>query len=244
MSLIINVPVLEDNNNNALISFLGDSKSNLVYINDFVEQVNKYYRSIRSRKKNIKIQDVMRKQSFTEFAIALEAGVTGTIPVTLLENAIKDDKGRIINIAELCPTVIKTKKTGRNEHRGTWLHKNLFLVMLSGVDGFIAKRVQDILIEHDVFGTRNKFSSAHKLLGDAINQNPAFPKYKDVYTNVGRVVKKHFDYEDINNVSVETLEKRKKVTEEIATLTRYGHLNDYYAVKAFVERRVIEGELV
>ena len=244
MSLIINVPVIEDNNSNAIISFLGDSKTDLVYINDFVEQVNEYYRSIRSRKKNIKIQDVMRKQNFTEFAIAFEAGVTGIMPMTLLENATRDSSNRITNISELCPNVIKTKKTGKNEHRGTWMHKSLFLVMLSSIDGFIANKVQNILIEHDIFGTRNKFSDAHKLLGNAIKQNLIFDKNAHVFTNVGKVIKKHLEYKNINDIPVETLEKRKQITEEIAILTKYGHLNSYGDVKGFVETKVLEGELV
>jgi hypothetical protein len=124
------------------------------------------------------------------------------------------------------------------------MHKRLVLVLLSGIDGFIANKVQNILIEHDVFGTRNKFSSAHKLLGDAIEQNQAFPKNQHVYCNVNKVVKNHLEYKDINNIPVETLGKRKQITEELAVLTKYGFLNDYYAIKEFVNTKVIDGKLV
>lgn len=106
---LINVPVLADNNNNTLISFLGDSKSNLVYITDFVKQLNEYYPSIRKRKQAIRLEDHMRGKSFTESAIAIESETSGNFPEGILQNATKDNKGRITNIAELCPTVIKTK---------------------------------------------------------------------------------------------------------------------------------------
>ena len=106
MSLIINVPVLEDNNNNALISFLGDSKSNLVYITDFVKQINEYYVSIRKRKQPIRLDTAMTKKLFTESAIALEAELTGKSGHGISVSAVLDNKGRITNIAELCPTVI------------------------------------------------------------------------------------------------------------------------------------------
>jgi hypothetical protein len=242
MSLIINVPVIQDNSNNTIISFLGDSKSNLVYITDFIKQINEYYVSIRKRKQTIRLDTAMSKKSFTESAIALEADLSGNFPDGILQNATKDNKGRITNISELCPTAIKTKSRGAN--KGTWMHKRLVLVLLSGIDGFIANKVQNILIEHDVFGTRNKFSSAHKLLGDAIEQNKAFPKNHHTYCNVNKVVKNHLEYTNINNIPVETLEKRKQITEELATLTKYGFLNDYYAIKEFVNTKVIEGELV
>lgn len=242
MSLIINVPVVEDNNSNTIISFLGDSKTDLVYITDFVKQINEYYVSIRKRKKTIRLDDHMRSKLFTESAIALESDLTGNFPDGILQNATKDNKGRITNIAELCPTVIKTKNRGDN--KGTWMHKRLVLVLLSGIDGFIANKVQTILIEHDVFGTRNKFSDAHKLLGNAIEQNKVFPKNHHVYCNVGRVIKKHLEYENINNIPVETLERRKKVTEELTTLIKYEYLNSYDDVKGFVNNKILEGELV
>lgn len=242
MSLIINVPVIEDNNSNAIISFLGDSKTDLVYITDFVKQINEYYVSIRKRKKTIRLEDHIRSKLFTESAVALESDLTGNFPDGILQNATKDNKGRITNIAELCPTVIKTKSRGDN--KGTWMHKRLVLVLLSGIDGFIANKVQNILIEHDVFGTRNKFSDAHKLLGNAIKQNLIFDKNAHVFTNVGKVIKKHLEYKNINDIPVETLEKRKQITEEIAILTKYGHLNSYEDVKGFVETKVLEGELV
>lgn len=242
MSLIINVPVLEDNNNNALISFLGDSKSNLVYITDFIKQINEYYVSIRKRKQPIRLNTAMTKKLFTESAIALESELTGKSADVIYVTATKDEQGRIANISELCPTVIKTKSRGAN--KGTWMHKRLVLVLLSGIDGFIANKVQNILIEHDVFGTRNKFSSAHKLLGDAIEQNQAFPKNQHIYCNVNKVVKNHLEYTNINDIPVETLEKRKQITEELATLTKYGFLNSYQEVKEFVNTKVIEGELV
>lgn len=242
MSLIINVPVLEDNNSNTIISFLGDSKTDLVYITDFVKQINEYYVSIRKRKKTIRLEDHIRSKLFTESAVALESDLTGNFPDGILQNATKDNKGRITNIAELCPTVIKTKSRGDN--KGTWMHKRLVLVLLSGIDGFIANKVQKILIEHDVFGIRNKFSSAHKLLGDAIEQNKAFPKNHHVYCNVNKVVKNHLEYKDINNIPVETLEKRKQITEELTVLTKYGYLNSYQEVRDFVNAKVIEGELV
>ena len=149
MSLIINVPVLEDNNNNALISFLGDSKSNLVYITDFIKQINEYYVSIRKRKQPIRLNTAMTKKLFTESAIALESELTGKSADVIYVTATKDEQGRIANISELCPTVIKTKSRGAN--KGTWMHKRLVLVLLSGIDGFIANKVQNILIEHDVF---------------------------------------------------------------------------------------------
>ncbi|WGZ92650.1 MAG: hypothetical protein QJT81_12320 [Candidatus Thiothrix putei] len=122
MSLIINVPVLEDNNNNALISFLGDSKSNLVYITDFIKQINEYYVSIRKRKKTIRLDDHMRNKLFTESAIALEADLTGNFPDMILSEATKDNKGRIANISELCPTVIKTKSRGANKGKRPFQH--------------------------------------------------------------------------------------------------------------------------
>jgi hypothetical protein len=242
MSLIINVPVIQDNSNNTLISFLGDSKSNLVYITDFVKQLNEYYVSIRKRKQTIRLDTAMSKKSFTESAIALEAELTDKSVHAICGSEIKDSSGRITNIAELCPTAIKTKNRGAN--KGTWMHKRLVLVLLSGIDGFIANKVQNILIEHDVFGTRNKFTSAHKILGAAIDQNEAFPKNTHTYCNVNKVVKNHLEYTNINNIPVETLEKRKQITEELATLTKYGFLNDYYAIKEFVNTKVIEGELV
>ena len=242
MSLIINVSVIEDNNSNAIISFLGDSKTDLVYITDFVKQINEYYVSIRKRKQTIRLDTAMTKKLFTESAVALEAELTGKSVHVISGSEIKDNKGRITNIASLCPTVIKTKSRGDN--KGTWMHKRLVLVLLSGIDGFIANKVQNILIEHDVFGTRNKFSDAHKILGNAIKQNQAFPKNSHVFKNVGKVIKKHLLYENINDIPVETLEKRKQITEEIAILTKYGHLNSYQDVKGFVETKVIEGELV
>ena len=234
---IINIPItgIGDLIN---FSFRGQTQTGLIHLNDVLEFMNTNYRHPLTGKKPGKkrIDDILSSRKFIEEAIALHCFNTGEILPPGISGMIKTgSKNRVVGIESLKLSTIKKLK---GSHSGTYIHFSLLLTILSSYDGFITAAVKKIMVDSDILKTREDNKVESDALRKAIGRNTKFPKNRNIWMNVNKVIKSYLEYDNLNDEPVEILESRKQMCRDATLLVSHGVINDYYKLKDFFDNTV------
>lgn len=229
---IINIPIPIVNN--AELNFFGETETGLVNLNQVITYLNEVYKSPSRKRKTKVLQDnIFRSKKFAEQAINRHCKITGESILHYADLLKYDSRGYVTNLSQLGLCTIKTKK---GKYGGSYIHLGLLLGVISNVDGYLTDEVQEVLVNQDILGIREENKSAYRRLMSAINRNPKFKKDDWLLSNVGKLIKKHLEYENINNLPVEVLEERKEMVNELEILIRNQFINSHPEVKRAIQQ--------